>query len=71
MLDANRLVLEDIEPRIDGEVIDCEIAGRVVIEAGARLERCTVRGPAVIGADSTARPTPTSAPTRRSPPAVR
>jgi glucose-1-phosphate thymidylyltransferase len=52
MLDANRLVLEDIEPRIDGEAIDCEIAGRVVIEAGARLERCTVRGPAVIGADS-------------------
>ena len=52
MLDANRLVLEDIEPRIDGEAIDCKIAGRVIIEAGARLERCTVRGPAVIGADS-------------------
>jgi glucose-1-phosphate thymidylyltransferase len=52
MLEANRLVLEDIEPRIDGEVIDSKIDGRVIIEEGARLERCTVRGPAVIGRDS-------------------
>jgi glucose-1-phosphate thymidylyltransferase len=52
MLEANRLVLEDIEPHVAGEVVDCEIVGRVVIETGARLERCTVRGPAVIGADS-------------------
>ena len=53
MLEANRLVLEDVEPHIDGEVIDCKIAGRVVVEEGARLERCRVRGPAVIGAGST------------------
>jgi glucose-1-phosphate thymidylyltransferase len=49
MLDANRLVLEDIEPRCDGELIDSEVSGRVVIEAGARLERSRVRGPAIIG----------------------
>ena len=30
--------------------IDSEVEGRVVVEAGARLERTTVRGPAVIGA---------------------
>ena len=35
MLEANRLVLEDIEPDIDGELIDCKIAGRVVVEEGA------------------------------------
>ena len=52
MLEANRLVLEDLEPRIDGETIDCRIEGRVVVEEGARLERCTVRGPAIIGRDS-------------------
>jgi glucose-1-phosphate thymidylyltransferase len=50
MLDANRLILDDLAERIDGELIDSRVEGRVVIEAGARLERSTVRGPAVIGA---------------------
>ena len=50
MLAANRLVLETIEGRVDGELIDSQIDGRVVIEAGARLVRSAVRGPAVIGA---------------------
>src|SRR6478672_11059043 len=49
MLQANRLVLEDLQPRQDGELIDTQIEGRVVIEAGAKLERCVVRGPVVIG----------------------
>ena len=50
MLEANRLVLDTIQTRVEGELIDSQVEGRVVIEAGARLERCTVRGPAVIGA---------------------
>jgi glucose-1-phosphate thymidylyltransferase len=50
MLEANRLILESIETRIEGELIDSQVDGRVVIEAGAVLERVTVRGPAVIGA---------------------
>jgi glucose-1-phosphate thymidylyltransferase len=50
MLSANRLVLETIEGRAEGELVDCQLDGRVVVEAGARLERSTVRGPAVIGA---------------------
>jgi glucose-1-phosphate thymidylyltransferase len=50
MLEANRLVLDTIEGRIDGELVDSRCDGRVVVEAGARLERCTVRGPAIIGA---------------------
>jgi glucose-1-phosphate thymidylyltransferase len=50
MLEANRLVLDTIEPRVEGEMIDSTTHGRVIIEAGARLERSTVRGPAIIGA---------------------
>ncbi len=53
MLEANRLVLEDIETRVDGELIDSRVEGRVVVEAGAQLESCLVRGPAIIGAGST------------------
>lgn len=52
MLDANRLILDDLEERIEGELIDSRVEGRVVIEAGVKLERATVRGPAVIGAGS-------------------
>jgi glucose-1-phosphate thymidylyltransferase len=52
MLEANRLILDDLEERIDGELVDCRVEGRVVIEAGARLERTTVRGPAIVGAGS-------------------
>jgi len=50
MLEANRLVLEDIERRLEGELVDTKVDGRVAIEAGARLERSVVRGPAIIGA---------------------
>ncbi len=52
MLEANRLILDNLTERIDGELIDSRVDGRVVIEAGARLERTTVRGPAIIGADA-------------------
>src|SRR3954454_11750648 len=50
MLEANRLILEGAERRVDGELVDSQVDGRVVVEAGARLERTTVRGPAIIGA---------------------
>jgi glucose-1-phosphate thymidylyltransferase len=51
MLEANRLVLEDIEQRIEGTLdAASRVEGRVVIEAGAELERTVVRGPAIIGA---------------------
>src|SRR5215204_299018 len=52
MLEANRLILDDLAERVDGELADARVEGRVVIEAGATLERTTVRGPAVIGAGS-------------------
>ena len=52
MLDANRLILDDLSERIEGELIDSRVEGRVVIEPGVVLERATVRGPAIIGAGS-------------------
>jgi glucose-1-phosphate thymidylyltransferase len=52
MLEANRLVLDRIDRRVDGELVESQCEGRVVVEAGAVLERTTVRGPAIIGAGS-------------------
>ena len=52
MLDANRLILEDLEERVEGELIDSRVEGRVVIEPGVTLERSSVRGPAIIGRGS-------------------
>src|SRR5581483_135078 len=49
MLAANRLVLDTSQTRLEGELIDSQVDGRVISEAGARLERCNVRGPAIIG----------------------
>jgi glucose-1-phosphate thymidylyltransferase len=55
MLEANRLILDTLERRIDGELHEAQVDGRVVVEAGARLERATVRGPAIIGAGAVVR----------------
>ncbi len=50
MLEANRLILDNLVGSQEGELIDSRVDGRVAIAPGARLERTTVRGPAVIGA---------------------
>jgi glucose-1-phosphate thymidylyltransferase len=51
LLYCNSIVLDTISPRIDGTLDEASrVAGRVIVEAGARLERSVVRGPAVIGA---------------------
>ncbi|HEY7628236.1 MAG TPA: glucose-1-phosphate thymidylyltransferase [Ilumatobacteraceae bacterium] len=53
LLEANRLLLEKIEPRIDGKVDDASsVDGRVVVEAGATITNSTLRGPLVIGANA-------------------
>jgi glucose-1-phosphate thymidylyltransferase len=52
MLEANRLVLEEVETRLDGDASGSRIEGRVVIEEGAVVAGSIVRGPAVIGADA-------------------
>jgi glucose-1-phosphate thymidylyltransferase len=55
MLEANRLILDTVDRRIDCEVHETQIDGRVVVEAGAVLERAIIRGPAIIGAGAVVR----------------
>jgi glucose-1-phosphate thymidylyltransferase len=55
MLEANRLVLEDIQRQIDGELTESKVEGKVVVAPGAVLERSTVRGPAIIGSGAVVR----------------
>jgi glucose-1-phosphate thymidylyltransferase len=49
ILEANRIILDTIERRIEGEVEASEVLGKVIIEAGTKVVHSTVRGPAVIG----------------------
>ncbi len=53
LLEANRLILETIEPRVEG-LVDAEsvLDGRVVVEAGAEIRNSTIRGPVAIGANT-------------------
>jgi glucose-1-phosphate thymidylyltransferase len=50
MLEANRLILSTIESDVRGEVVDSTLEGAVQVGEGSLVERCTVRGPVVIGA---------------------
>jgi glucose-1-phosphate thymidylyltransferase len=51
MLEANRIILDTFVARgTDGVDSSSRVEGKVVMEPGARLERSTVRGPAIIGA---------------------
>ena len=49
LLEANRIVLDTLDSRVEGLVEESEITGRVVIERDARVVRSVVRGPAIIG----------------------
>ncbi len=52
MLEANDLVLEELEPKIEGFVDrDSDVDRRVTIERGAEVINSVVRGPAIIGED--------------------
>ncbi|MCU1401665.1 MAG: glucose-phosphate thymidylylransferase, long form [Acidimicrobiales bacterium] len=51
LLEANRLLLEKIVTRLDGNVdASSVIDGRVIVEAGAVVINSTIRGPVAIGA---------------------
>jgi glucose-1-phosphate thymidylyltransferase len=53
LLEANRMMLSIVEPRIDGEVDGhSSLVGPVVVEKGAKVSRSVIRGPAVIGEDT-------------------
>jgi glucose-1-phosphate thymidylyltransferase len=49
MLDANRLILDDIEEHHGGDERDSRVEGRVYVSEAALVERSTIRGPAIIG----------------------
>jgi glucose-1-phosphate thymidylyltransferase len=50
VLDANRLMLDEVEPALLGAVDPTSsIQGRVRVEEGAVVVRSTIRGPAIIG----------------------
>ncbi|MFL6052238.1 MAG: glucose-1-phosphate thymidylyltransferase [Actinoallomurus sp.] len=51
ILECNRILLEEIQPRVDGVVAGrSEMEGRVVVDPGAVIEDSVLRGPIVIGA---------------------
>ena len=51
ILEANCLILETIETRIEGEVDEASrISGKVILEPGVKVRASTIRGPAIIGA---------------------
>ena len=50
LLEANRLILDNLTPAVHGEVDGKSIiAGKVVIEKGTRVVNSVIRGPAIIG----------------------
>jgi glucose-1-phosphate thymidylyltransferase len=51
MLEVNRLILETLEPRVEGSVDEAsELIGRVIVEPGAVVVRSRILGPVIIGA---------------------
>jgi glucose-1-phosphate thymidylyltransferase len=53
LLDANRLLLDRLQRRLEGSVDTRSIVeGRVVVDAGATIVNSTVRGPSIIGRDT-------------------
>ena len=50
LLEGNRLILETVQPSIEGTVdAHSRVEGRVVIQPGAEVRASTIRGPAIIG----------------------
>lgn len=53
ILEANRIILDTLEPRVDGVVEGSELLGKVVVESAAKIVNSTIRGPAIIGRGAT------------------
>src|SRR6476660_5806800 len=50
MLEANRLILEEMPSAVDGYIDrDSQLIGKVIVEKGAEIINSTIRGPAIIG----------------------
>jgi len=53
LLEANRLVLDNVQPRIEGEVDkSSNIAGKVILEPGSKVINSLIRGPVIIGSNT-------------------
>ncbi len=51
LLEANRLILDDIERRVEAQVVESKIEGRVAAGKGTVIENSIIRGPCIIGED--------------------
>ncbi|MEO0095976.1 MAG: glucose-1-phosphate thymidylyltransferase [candidate division WOR-3 bacterium] len=49
IIEANLLILEDIETSNQGTLVDSVLNGRIIIGEGTKIEKSMIRGPAVIG----------------------
>ncbi len=53
MLEANRIILEAIKTKVEGQVSeDSSITGNVIIGKGSTVENSVIRGPVIIGSES-------------------
>ncbi|HOU23536.1 MAG: Glucose-1-phosphate thymidylyltransferase 1 [Chloroflexi bacterium ADurb.Bin180] len=53
MLDANRLVLDELEPKVEGYVDKAsKLIGKVTVQKGAEIIDSVIRGPAIIGEET-------------------
>jgi glucose-1-phosphate thymidylyltransferase len=53
MLDANRLVLDEMEPKVEGYVDrGSKLIGKVTVQKGAEIIGSVIRGPAIIGEET-------------------
>jgi glucose-1-phosphate thymidylyltransferase len=50
LLEANRLILDNVTPSVEGEVDrHSSVSGKVIIQKGAKVVNSIIRGPAIIG----------------------
>ena len=49
IFEANRLILDDITTRNEGQIENSRVMGRVIIEKDAKVERSVIKGPCIIG----------------------
>jgi glucose-1-phosphate thymidylyltransferase len=53
MLEANRMILERLEGKIEGRVDEASrVDGRVIVGEGSSISNCVLRGPLIVGRDS-------------------
>lgn len=51
IFDANRLILDDLKTKNEGQIDGSKVMGRVVIEKGTNVVRSVIMGPCIIGKD--------------------